>query len=236
MRVVVAVDALGAPADYAALTRVCAAHGVPLVADSAPSLGASWQGQPVGTQADAHAFSMSFAKVVSAAGGGGALVLPAATAERLHRPVDWTRSARLDEVAAVAALDLLENLDVLVDRRRRIAAVYHEMAWATSALEPQWVPPGDRHAWVHWVARIHGPDRDQLAAELVRAGIGTKHYYSPVLHRHDWAGQAEPAGPLPVTEALGREVLALPMSSEITADQADRIAVTVLRALAGYRQ
>ncbi len=58
-----------------ALRAACA--GVPLVADSAAALGALAQGLPVGTQADAHAYSMSFAKTVSAGGSGGAVVLPA---------------------------------------------------------------------------------------------------------------------------------------------------------------
>jgi hypothetical protein len=44
--VVVAVDALGAPADYTALTKVCADAGVPLVADSAAALGAGGRARP----------------------------------------------------------------------------------------------------------------------------------------------------------------------------------------------
>ena len=231
VRVVVAVDALGAPADYAGLAKVCAEHEVPLVADSAPALGASWQGEPVGTQAGTHAFSMSFAKVVSAGGGGGALVAAAPAVERLRRPVDWIRSAQLPEVAAVAALDLVEDLDLLVARRRAVAAVYAEMA-SVAQVRPQAAATGDEHAWVHWVARFAPADRDRLAAALARDGIGTKPYYAPVLHSHDWAGHAEPAGSLPVTDALAREVLALPMSSEMTSAQAERVACAVLTALA----
>jgi alcohol dehydrogenase len=225
------VDALGAPADYAGLAEVCAEHGVPLVADSAPALGACWQGRPVGTQAPVHAFSLSFAKVVSAAGGGGALVLPASSVDRLRRPVDWTRSAQLSEPAAVAALDLVEDLDTLVRRRRAVAAVYEDMA-SVASVRPQRTGCGDGHAWVHWVARFPAAVRGRLTAALLRDGIGTKPYYAPVLHAHDWAGHAEPADPLPVTDALAPEVLALPMSSEITPGQAERVACAVLSALA----
>ena len=108
VRVVVAVDALGSPADYDGVMAVCRRHGVPVVADSAPSLGGRSQGRPLGSQADAHAFSMSFAKVVSAAGQGGAVVVPDARpssasaptstglaprrSERFTRPRPWTSS------------------------------------------------------------------------------------------------------------------------------------------------
>jgi dTDP-4-amino-4,6-dideoxygalactose transaminase/nucleoside-diphosphate-sugar epimerase len=238
VKVVVAVDALGAPADYASLNAVCRAHGVPLVADSAPSLGASWRGRPVGTQADAHAFSFSFAKVVSAAGGGGMAVVPAQAADRLRRPVDWTRSALLGEVAAAAALDLVEQLPALTERRREVAAVYAELPAVLPCVVPQRPADGDDHAWVHWVARFRGTSRRHLAAELTRRGVGTKPYYTAT-HRQHWQGLAEPAPPLPVTELLSREVLALPMSSELSVPDAERVfwsVVTALRRLAACRR
>ena len=92
----------------------------------------------------------------------------------------------------------------------------------------QQVRPGDRHAWVHWAGRLPGR-RDAVAAGLARAGIQSKPYYAPVLHRHDWGGLAEPAPPLPVTEALADEVLALPMSSELSTADAERVAWAAVR-------
>jgi dTDP-4-amino-4,6-dideoxygalactose transaminase/nucleoside-diphosphate-sugar epimerase len=233
--VVVAVDALGVPADYMALTKVCADAGVPLVADSAAALGARHQGRPVATQAAAHAYSLSFAKVVSAGGSGGALVLPAEAVDRLRSPVDWLRSAPLVETAAVAALDLLGDLDLLARRRRAVAARYAQLA-AVDRVLPQQVADGDAHAFVHWVARFGGVDRDRLAAELGRLGVGTKPYYAPPLHWHDWGPHAERAGPLPVSDALGREALALPMSSELSSLQAERVTMAVLAALTAARR
>jgi dTDP-4-amino-4,6-dideoxygalactose transaminase len=231
VRVVVAVDALGAPVDYDAVTGVCRRHGVPLVADSAPSLGGRHQGRPVGSQADAHAFSMSFAKVVSAAGGGGAAVLPVETVERLNTPLDWMRSTPMGEVHAAAALDLLERLDQLVARRAAVAQVYAELEDADSRVVPQQAAEGDQHAWVHWVARFVGVDRDRLAKKLDSLGIGTKPYYAPVLHCLPWRRFAETGADLPVTDQLHDEALALPMSSELSTGEAERVFWSVLRAL-----
>jgi dTDP-4-amino-4,6-dideoxygalactose transaminase/nucleoside-diphosphate-sugar epimerase len=231
--VVVAVDALGAPADYTALTKVCADAGVPLVADSAAALGARHQGRPVATQAAAQAYSLSFAKVVSAGGSGGAL--PADAVDRLRSPVDWLRSVPMVETAAIAALDLLDDLDLLVARRQAVAARYGQLA-AVDGVLPQQVADGDAHAFVHWVARFGGVDRDRLAAELDRLGVGTKPYYAPPLHWHDWGPYAERAGPLPVSDALGREALALPMSSELSPLQAERVTMAVLAALTAARR
>ncbi|MEU0091130.1 DegT/DnrJ/EryC1/StrS family aminotransferase [Kribbella sp. NPDC006257] len=218
---VVAVDTLGAPANYPAIKAICSRYDVRLVADSAPALGSISGGRPVGTQADAHSFSMSFAKVVSAAGAGGFVVIPSDRLASLQAPVDWTRSSMLGEVHAAAAVDLVEHLDVLVERRRRVAAAYAELP-----VVAQQVLPGDDHAWVHWVARF--PDRDRLAAQLGRLGVGTKPYYAPVLHRQEWKGLAEPAIELPVTDVLADEVLALPMSSEMNPADAEKVVCAVL--------
>jgi dTDP-4-amino-4,6-dideoxygalactose transaminase/nucleoside-diphosphate-sugar epimerase len=231
VRVVVVVDALGAPADYEAVMTVCRGHGVPVVADSAPSLGGRTRGSPVGSQADAHGFSMSFAKVVSAAGAGGAVVLADADVDRLRSTVDWTRSAMLGEVHAAAALDLVERLDQLVARRAAVAQVYAELERVDARVVPQRTAPGDQHAWVHWVARFTGIERDRLAKNLEALGVGTKPYYAPVLHRLPWPASTGTGPDLPVTEVLHEQALALPMSSELSVGDAERVFWTVLGAL-----
>jgi dTDP-4-amino-4,6-dideoxygalactose transaminase/nucleoside-diphosphate-sugar epimerase len=231
VRVVVVVDALGAPSDYGAIMGVCRRHGVPVVADSAPSLGGRSQGRPVGSQADAHAFSMSFAKVVSAAGGGGVVVLPTDAVQRLREGIDWTRSTLLGEVHAAAALDLVEQLDRLLARRRAVADVYAELERADPRVVPQRTVDGDEHAWVHWVARFTGVDRDRLAKKLDALGIGSKPYYAPALHHLPWRHFAEEHQDLPVTDVLHDEVLALPMSSELSVGEAERVFWSVLCAL-----
>ncbi len=88
-RLVVTVDSLGNPGDYHATRSICERYGVTLLADSAPALGAMYRGVAVGTRADAHAFSMSFAKVVSAGGAGGAVVIPAHAEHLITEGGNW---------------------------------------------------------------------------------------------------------------------------------------------------
>jgi dTDP-4-amino-4,6-dideoxygalactose transaminase len=174
---------------------------------------------------------MSFAKVVSAAGMGGAVVVPIDSAERLRVDLDWTRSAVLGEVHAAAALDLVEHLDRLVARRQAVADVYAELECADARVVPQRTTEGDQHAWVHWVARFPGVDRDRLAKKLDAMGIGSKPYYAPVLHRLPGRSFSGAGSLLPVTDVLHDEALALPMSSELSTKEAERVFWSVLGAL-----
>jgi dTDP-4-amino-4,6-dideoxygalactose transaminase/nucleoside-diphosphate-sugar epimerase len=221
--VVVAVDSLGNPCNYDRLAAVCRLAEVPFVADSAPALGGRHAGRPVGTQADAHAFSMSFAKVVSGGGSGGFLVVPADA--ELRCPDQWLRSSLITEPSAIVALDGVEALEQLVQRRERVAAVYAAAVAGLEGFDTQLVRPGDRHAWVHWVTRVPAHlGADLLAAGLAAQGVETKPYYEPL------AGYLD-AAQLPVTTQLHAGALALPMSSELTLDDAERVATALLRVM-----
>ena len=228
---VLAVDTFGNPVDYPALQEVCDVAGVPLLADSAASFGSRIGDAAVGTQAVGHAFSMSFAKVLSAGGAGGAVVVPS------DAPVDgafgWTRSALMNELHAIVALDQLDVLDEMVERRNRFAALYAEAA-GRLGLEHQQARPGTRHSWVHFVLRIPGGPRrrDAVAAELDRLGVGTKPYFLPLHGQADGTEALRVAGPsLAVTDRLGDECLALPMSSELNDEAVDRICVALERVM-----
>src|SRR5215469_13803804 len=225
-RVVVSVDTFGNPCDYAALSRVCDEAGVPLIADSAASIGSRYAGHPVAGFARGHAYSMSFAKVLSAAGAGGAAVLPADAATALQSDRHgWWRSELMDELHAIYALDQLDMLDDLVRRRNRVADVYRA---GLPQLTGQQVRAGDTHCYVHWVARVpRVPGRDALQRALGECGVQTKPYFR-ALHMAGF-GDGER---LPVTERLDGEVLALPMSSELTEEDAEQVVIAVRHCLA----
>jgi dTDP-4-amino-4,6-dideoxygalactose transaminase/nucleoside-diphosphate-sugar epimerase len=225
-RVVVSVDTFGNPCDYAALSRVCGEAGVPLIADSAASIGSRYQHRPVAGFARGHAYSMSFAKVLSAGGAGGAAVLPAdAAAALLSDQHGWWRSELMDELHAICALDQLDMLDDLVRRRNRVADVYRV---GLPQLIAQQVRPGDTHCYVHWVARVpRVPGREALRRALGDYGVQTKSYFRALHMAGFGAGEL-----LPITEQLDGEVLALPMSSELTEEDAEQVVIAVRHCLA----
>ena len=228
VNLVVCVDTFGNPCSYPALADLCRRRGVPLIADSAAAAGSTCARRPVGTQADAHAFSMSFAKVLTAAGAGGAVVFTAGARRRDLGP--WLSSSLMDELHAVVALDQLVLLPDLVQRRNRVAQTYQRAA-SRAGLVTQGVARLNRHSYVHWVAQA--PDREHLARELALLGVETKPYFSA---QHLHYELAAPKIHLPVTERLDREALALPMSSELSDGAAELVAVAVEEAFRSMRR
>jgi dTDP-4-amino-4,6-dideoxygalactose transaminase len=221
VKIVIPVDTLGNPAAYDELQTICDRYQAAMVVDSAPSLGSRYKGTPVGSQASAHAFSMSFAKVISAAGAGGAVIVPAGA--NLEAQGNWLRSSLMGELNAIAALDQLKVLEALVERRQAIARVYRDRCGRHPSLRWQEVRSGDRHSLVHWVVQIPPQlGRERIASALARVGVETKPYYAPALHEVLESGAGETIT-LPVTKALAKTALALPMSSEMTPSHAEAI-------------
>jgi len=146
----------------------------------------------------------------------------------LDGPHGWTRSALMNELHAVVALDQLVVLDDLVARRRATAERYASTC-AAIGFDHQHPRAGAVHSWVHFVLRVPSGVRSVLAAALSELGVETKPYFLP-LHRYGFGSPAPTRHPLPVTDRLGAEVLAVPMSSELSEEQGERVAAAVERA------
>jgi dTDP-4-amino-4,6-dideoxygalactose transaminase len=224
----VTVDALGAPCDHAALRTIASRHGVPLVADSAAALGSRHRGGPVAGWQVAHAYSLSFAKTMTAGGAGGVVVVQSPPEGGFA--TNWPRSSMMTEIHAITALDQLDAMDDIIRRRQRVATAYDAVLAAHRCATRQKVRIGDQHSWVHYCVRLpHRAGRDFVADALARRGIQTKPYYAPALNDPSWLHRFDSGyGPaewsdLSVTTSLAETVLAIPMSSELSAAQESRV-------------
>ncbi len=69
-RAVVVVDLYGQCADYDPILKVCAEYGVPIIADAAEALGATYEGKSAGTFGDMGVLSFNVNKIITTSGGG----------------------------------------------------------------------------------------------------------------------------------------------------------------------
>ena len=146
-RLIVAVDYTGHPADYDALNGIGERHGIPVVADAAHSLGATYRRRTVGTLARASALSFHPVKQVTTGEGGAILTddpdvakraarfrthgitkdpddLPPGSDPWYHEQVDLGFNYRLTDIQAALGTSQLRRLPTFVARRRAIADRY----------------------------------------------------------------------------------------------------------------
>jgi dTDP-4-amino-4,6-dideoxygalactose transaminase len=141
---------------------------------------------------------------------------------------------RLDELQAAVLNVKLPHLDSWT-RRRQENAAYYDAAFSAAHVTGLVIPvalPGYRHIYNQYV--IRAPGRDELRQRLADNGIGTEIYYPVPLHLQEcFAYLGYRAGDLPESERAARETLALPIYPELSREQLEHVATSVIRALGG---
>jgi len=237
-RAILPVHLFGHPADRPALADLCAAHGLLLLEDAAQAHLAAIDGRPVGSSGTA-AFSLYASKNATSGEGGMVLTDDAAVYERLRRIRNHGRSIaddhqllgfnfRMTNLCAAVGLPQLARLPAWTQRRIEHAAFFTR---ELRNVETPTVRQGYRHVFHQYTVRAPlGRNRDDLVAELRRAGIDARVYYPRPIHRQPiiqrlGLGDVD----LPVTEALCRTVFSLPVHPHLTPDELDFVASSVER-------
>jgi dTDP-4-amino-4,6-dideoxygalactose transaminase len=108
----------------------------------------------------------------------------------------------------------LEGLDAHLARRRDIAARYRAGLESLAGVRLQQIEAGDESTWKDCTIVVDpeafGLDRTALASVLEAEGVQTRRYFHPPVHRQR-SYEHEPRVDLPVTDALGDQVLSLPI-------------------------
>jgi dTDP-4-amino-4,6-dideoxygalactose transaminase len=147
-----------------------------------------------------------------------------------HEQIGYT--SRLDTVQALVLLCKLPHLDAWSAQRRELAARYEAGLANIGDIRLPPVPAGSEPVWHLYVLRT--ARRDELAAHLRSQGIGVGlHYPQPPHLSPAYAELGFGAGAFPLTEALSRELLSLPLFPGMTDEQLDTVVAAVTRFFAG---
>ncbi|MCS7083049.1 MAG: DegT/DnrJ/EryC1/StrS family aminotransferase [Bacteroidetes bacterium] len=237
-RAIIPVHLYGQPADMDAILDLASRHGLYVIEDAAQAIGAEWRGRKVGTLGHVGCISFFPSKNLGALGDGGAVVTnDPGLAQRMRMIANHGArikyhhelvglNSRLDTLQA-ALLDVkLRYLEAYLAARQEAAARYD----ALLADIPEIVLPfrDERARHVFHQYTIRASDRDRLRAFLEARGVPTMIYYPLPLHlqpayRHH--GYAE--GDFPQAERAAREVLSLPMHTELNEAQLQHIADSI---------
>ncbi len=239
-RAILPVHMFGNPAPIGELSELASERGLLVVEDAAQAAGARLDGRAAGALGDAAGFSFYPGKPLGAFGDAGALLTDddevAAAARRLrdHGSAErWVHTevgfnSRLDELQATALRVLLPHLDEWAAARRRVASLYAEAGLGELVTLPP-ETPGAEPAYHLYVVRT--PHRDRVAQALEAAGIESRAYYTPALHRQPAMKPYARAGSLPAAERLADEGLALPMGPALDEEAVRAVTAAVADAL-----
>ncbi len=135
-------------------------------------------------------------------------------------------NSRLDTLQAAILRVKLRHLERWTEERQTRAATYARAFAGTPDVVLPREREGARSAWHLYT--IRAPERDALQAHLRERGIASAvHYPRPIHLQPSMAAAGGQAGDLPVSEAVSREVLCLPIYPEMRDEDVERVASEV---------
>lgn len=249
-KAIVPVHLFGQVADMEAVMALAAEHNLYVIEDNAQAIGANYKyadGSKKKAGVIGHVASTSFfpSKNLGCYGDGGAIftnddklahtlrgIVNHGMYVRYHHDVVGVNS-RLDSVQAAVLNAKLPLLDEY-NKARQEAAQKYSKAFAGHAhiITPVVRGDADSHVFHQYTLRILNADRDALMQHLLDKGIPCAIYYPIPLHSQKaYASERYNEADFTVTNQLVKEVISLPMHTELDDEQIQFITNSVLEFL-----
>ena len=243
----------GVSCDMEPLNEIKKTYDIPIIEDSAHSIGACKNGQPLGSYGDFSCISFDRLKNVST-GEGGVLLCKEDWAKKVEVPYEngtdrsafrrgevssygWiSRGSNfcMSEYTAAVLLALLEDVKIITDRRRSNWDKLYSMLVNTGELGDM-LPINDtscqHNGHIFFVKLANKEQRDEVMQQLNECGVQCSFHYVP-LHRS--AQGIKVGAKLDVDIHTSKEsdrLLRLPMHHALTDQQIESITTHLLAAL-----
>ncbi|HTU03012.1 MAG TPA: DegT/DnrJ/EryC1/StrS family aminotransferase [Candidatus Sulfotelmatobacter sp.] len=238
-RAILAVHQIGLAADMDRIQSVAERHGLAVLEDAAPSLGATYRGRRVGGLENVTCFSFHPRKVITTGEGGMLTLQDAGLADRARRlrahgmsVSDLARhragrvviedypevgyNYRMSDLHAAVGIEQMKRLPALLARRREQAERYNRAFADLPAVQLPLSLPSAPHTYQSYLLQLlpeARKSRDQVMAEMLEAGVATRPSVMAVHLTPPYRGSSRA---LPITERVSRNGILLPLYHTMT--------------------
>lgn len=229
-RAILVVHTFGCPADMDAITEIARRNNLLLIEDACEAIGAEYRGQKVGSFGDAAVFAFYPNKQITTGEGGIVVTRDAALARDIralrnhgrYESDEWLQHSlfgynyRLPEMSCALGCVQMQRLESILKQREEAAQKYDAIL---SSCEEIARPPvsveNRRISWFVYVIRTQNGKRDEAVKRLATEGIACGRYFAPIHQQPAYTNQPAPH-PLPITETISKQTIALPFFNKIT--------------------
>jgi perosamine synthetase len=251
-RAVLPVSQIGLPADIPAVMELAHQHGLVVVEDAAPSLGASIHGTRLGALSDLTCFSFDARKILTTGEGGMVTTDDGEAAHRIRllrahaasvSTADRDRSAKvvlesypelgfnykITDIQAAIGVVQMGRVDAVVAERQRLGRRYDELLAAEDRVVTPYVPPCYHHVYQSYLVRLDTErTQEEVMAAMLDLGVATRRIFAI----HDQPAYADrPRPSLPRTELAAATTLLLPLFVGLTDDEHDEVVTALAKCL-----
>jgi perosamine synthetase len=244
-KAIVPVHLYGHPADMVALNHLARLHGLKILEDAAPALGAEVNGRKVGGLGDIAAFSFQGAKIMTTGEGGMIVTDDEAVFERVKFLGDHGRDKhipflisevgykyKMSNLQAALGLAQLERIDELVGKKREIHGWYRERLASVPGLTLNAERPWARS--IYWMTSVVLDEtvaisRDQVIAGLKERHVDSRPFFPPMSSFPMFRSRAKEN---PVAYRVSRQGINLPSGHNLTEADVDQVCHALIEVLA----
>ena len=245
-KAIIPVHLYGQCADMEPILNIAKKHNVKVIEDACQAIGTKYTFsagtvKQAGTMGDIGCLSFFPSKNLGCYGDGGALMTQDEDlAERLraickhgskkkyhHQFVGF--NSRLDTIQAAVLQVKLHHLDEFLTARNSAAYYYYETLKNVNWIELPEIKQNTTHTFHQFTLKVKEGKREALKQYLSEKSIPSMVYYPVPAHlqpAYHYLGYQE--GDLPVSEQHSKEVLSLPMHTELSEDQLQYICQTIV--------
>lgn len=243
-KAIIPVDFTGQPVNLDALLKIADEHNLIVIEDGAHSLGATYKGRKVGSQAHMTMFSFHPVKPVTTGEGG----IITTNSEMLYEKLKLFRSHgisktpysleqggwyyemtelgfnyRMTDLQAALGVSQLRKIDGFIERRREIAALYTEkLAGSPGIILPKQLA-GTESGWhlymIQLDSRVIEKSRKQIFEEMRALNIGVHVHYIPVYWHPYYQNLGYEKEICPIAEKWYEQALTLPIYPGMTDEE-----------------
>lgn len=154
---------------------------------------------------------------------------------------ELTNNTHLTELQAALGLSQLDRLDAFISKRRQLVALYRKLLKGAPHLTLFTDEYDHRTAFHLFVVQIdfaaYHTTREHVMEALAAQGIGTQVHYIPVYsHPHFRRMCGDISDYFPAMEDYYAKALSLPLYFDLTFEQVERVADTLLKTLKGNQR
>lgn len=239
---VIPTDLYGQCADYDAITEICEAYEIPVVIDSAESLGARYKEKAAGNGGSASILSFNGNKIITTSGGGALLTDDKKIADYARKLSQQSREPfphyehneigynyRMSNIVAAVGIGQMQDLEWRVDKKREIFDAYCELLHDIPGIV--FMPEASYGCSSRWLSVClidpdeFGENRETIRLALESENIESRPVWKPMHLQPVYRGVRVFGGS--VSEKLFEQGLCLPSGLELSYDDQKRISAII---------
>ncbi len=255
-KVIIPVHLCGQSADMKAIHGIAEKYGIRIIEDASHCIGASFEGEPIGScrYSDIAVFSFHPVKIITTAEGGVATTNSAKLSQNMslarshgvtrdpalmendsfgpwhYEQITLGYNYRMTELQAALGSSQMKRLDKVVQRRFGLAKRYDRMLDGLPLKTP--IQSIDTiSSWHLYVVRVSAEQHRSVFEFLQSQDIGVNLHYMPVHLQPFYQRKGFKPGQFPNAEAYAKEAISIPLYFGLTNENQDFVVKSLKSAL-----